>query len=530
MGLPIKKSGKDKKLVAILIAFFALLYSAPEADAHAGLLRSQPAGGEILRQSPKSVELTFNARLQAGSMNSIVVTDRNGRRVDKNKTIVSEDGKKLLNELEQLISGVYTVEWKALSADDHSIKGEFSFKVSTPDGNNPVSEPLPKQPSNDQPNMTPQTTMTQESGANWAQTVVRWLTYLAMMTLFGGFAFQLLVLKPSFRQARELSGEEQILGLQQGENRFFQLIWLSLALLAVIAPVSLILQTSAVFETSLAQAFAPARLFEVLSETNYGLPWLLQTAVVLALFVVGFFFARSRRQDKSGQSVLSGRAALLWIGFAVSAALLLAPSLSGHARAAEDEYPFAVFSDWLHLAAAGFWVGGLFQMALTLPKSIGQLNGEQRLGVLARVIPLFSRLAVAATILIALTGIYNSWIHLNGFSDLWRAPYGITLLIKIVLFLPMLALGGFNTFVLRPRAERLTSEAVSDDDYLNTAAKFYRAVKIEAALGAIVLLLAAILAFLPPPQRHQMPAASGESNRVGFKANDFYFFSRKTEK
>lgn len=518
MKVLIKNPLKDKRLAAILIAFFALLYSTPEADAHAGLVRSQPAGGEILRQSPKAIELTFNAALQTGSMNSIVVTDQNGSRVDKNKTVVSEDGKKLLNELEELFSGVYTVEWKALSADDHSIKGEFSFKVSLSGDKNPVSEQMPKQPSNDQSAMTRQTTMTQESGANWTQSVARWLTYLAMMTLFGGFAFQLLVLKPSFRNARELSGEDRILGLKQAENRFFRLIWLSLALLAVIAPVSLILQTSAVFETSFAQAFAPSRLFEVLSETSYGLPWLLQVAAVLILFAAGVFLPRVRQQDKSGQTALSGRAAFLWTGFAVSAALLLAPSLSGHARAAEAEYRFAVFSDWLHLAAAGIWVGGLFQMALTVPKSIGHLTGEQRLGVLARVIPLFSRLAVAATILIALTGIYNSWIHLNGFSDLWRAPYGITLLIKIVLFLPMLALGAFNTFVLRPRAERLTSEAVSDNDYLNTAAKFYRTVKIEAALGAVVLLLAAILAFLPPPQRHQMPAASVENNRVGFKA------------
>jgi copper resistance protein D len=122
---------------------------------------------------------------------------------------------------------------------------------------------------------------------------------------------------------------------------------------------------------------------------------------------------------------------------------------------------------------------------------------------LSAVIPRFTRLAVASTILLVATGIYNSWIHLLSFWDLLETSYGLVLLFKIILFLPMLALGGFNTFVTRPRAEKLVGVADSADERQKALRDFYRALRIEAALGIIILLLAAILAFLPPSRHHR---------------------------
>ncbi|MBC7795976.1 MAG: CopD family protein, partial [Pyrinomonadaceae bacterium] len=226
-------------------------------------------------------------------------------------------------------------------------------------------------------------------------------------------------------------------------------------------------------------------------------PWLLQIAVMLALVVVVSFIARGRKE-------LSAKTPLLWIGFGLSAMLFLTPSLTGHARSAVKEYRFAIFSDWLHLVAVGIWVGGLFHLALTMPKSIAHLGGSRRLCVLSRVIPLFSRLAIVSSILIALTGIYNSWIHVDSFSALWNTTYGQVLSMKIILFLPMLAFGGLNTFVLRPRAKRFDDERVSAGEHQRTDRSLFRSVRVEAAIGIAVLLLAAILAFLPPARQHEM--------------------------
>lgn len=157
------------------------------------------------------------------------------------------------------------------------------------------------------------------------------------------------------------------------------------------------------------------------------------------------------------------------------------------------------------MIGVGLWVGGLFHLALTLPKSLAHLQGVRSLCVVVHVIPRFSRVAVAATILIMLTGVYNSWIHMDSFSALWNTLYGQVLSLKIILFLPMLTLGGINTFVLGPRAERAVEQTVSGDEHRALDRSFYRSIRVEAAIGVTVLLIAAILAFLPPAHLHKMP-------------------------
>jgi copper transport protein len=507
-----KEFGAKGKLSAILMLISALVFLAPSAAfAHAKLLRSLPADGEVLQQSPKAIELDFSGRLQRSGVNSVTVTDQNGNRVDKETIVISEDGRKMLCELEELSPGIFTVEWKGLSADEHVMKGRFTFTIAE---SSAATRATPA-PNTDQIAPENKTPPAQEAGTSWLQSVARWLAYLSMMTLFGGFAFLLLVLKPSLRKSPNLSDAERESAFRQGESRFIGLTWLSLFLIAVSAFASLVLQTSAVLDTNLIEAFAPSRLYQVLTQTGYGAPWILQVGTAFAIFIILLFIRRARRgKDDSVKVELNPNLSLLWAGLIISALMLRALSLTGHARAAEAEYQFAVFSDWLHLVAGGVWVGGLFHLALTLPKILGDFRGLQRLSVLSRLIPRFSRLAVACTILLALTGIYNSWIHLGGVSDLWVAPYGMTLLVKIILFIPMLALGGLNTFILRPKVEKFIGEADYSDENPKTVKDFYRAVMVEAALGVIILFLAAILAFLSPPLRHHHTTTNDGAGKI----------------
>lgn len=336
----------NRSLITFLTLIVVLAIPTSDAFAHSDLLRSRPADRETLRQSPKTIELFFKKELQAVSMNSIVVTDQNGNRVEKYSVVISDDDKQMRTELEELRSGTYTVEWKALSADDHTIKGTFTFKVEIPVGSNAVPVAKPEIPLENvqAPPMTHQMP-TQESGTSWWQSAVRWLMYLAMMTLFGGFAFRLLVLKPSLEQARDVTDEERVFGFEQSNNRFLRLTWLSLASLTAAAFASLILQTSAVLDVGVTQAFVPSRLFQVLTETSYGAPWLLQIAVILVLFVVVVFITGRGRRGESETDALDSNATLLWIGLDVSGMLFLAPGLTGHARAAASEYRLAIVSD-----------------------------------------------------------------------------------------------------------------------------------------------------------------------------------------
>jgi copper transport protein len=492
----LKKLFTNARLAAILIFAGVVAFAPSAVQAHAKLLKSQPADGAVLRQLPAAIELFFSTELQnASGMNSVQVTDRNGRRADRDNPAISDDGKNLRVELETLAAGVYTVEWRALSADDHSIKGKFNFTVAPTEATDAaaVVTTLPKNPPPDEQAGMNHETHVAESAVPRPQSAARWLAYLAMMNLFGGFAFWLFVLKPSLRSAESLNAAEKADAFNRGAKRFVKLAAINLALLALAAAAALVLQTADALDVSFSEAFAPSRWKTILTETVFGAPWLLQAAAILTLSAIIFFIARQTKNSAAANA----RATIWQIGFAVCALLFFAPGLSGHARAAASEYAFAIFADWLHLIAVGFWVGGLFQIVLTLPQAVAALEIEKRAAVQSRAVSLFSRLAVAAVIVTALTGVYNSWIHLDDFSDLWTTGYGTVLLGKTALFFVMLALGGLNSFVLRPRLEK--SSAAENSPERN----FYRSARVEALIGIVVLLLAAILAFLPPARRHE---------------------------
>ncbi len=460
--------------------------------AHAKLEKSSPATDEVLTQTPKTVELLFSVAMQSSGINSIIVTDQTDKRVDKNNLVVSDDGKKLTAELNDLKSGVYKVVWRAISNDDHTIKGEYNFSVK-------LNKNVSVADNKDKP-QSPQTVKeevkedhsqhtTQESGTSWLQSIVSWFLYLAMFLLFGGFAFRLFVLKPTLKQLSTVDNKERQKGLDKSGQRFLLLLWLSLAALLLIIPARLLLQTSSVFGISFTDAFSISKLSQVLTQTGFGFPWILQLVLMILLFIAVLLYSRSKESKKP----------FLWAGLIFGAFLFLTPSLSGHSRAANQEYSFAIISDWIHLIAGGVWVGGLFHLLLTAPKAFEDFPDPQRLSGTYRVIPLFSRLAIGSTLLIILTGIYNSWIHLASISALFNTTYGITLLIKILLVLPMLALGGLNSFILHPQMKKtLAQRNVAQEKYQAIRKKFYRSVSFEIFLGILVLLVVSILTFLPP--------------------------------
>ena len=125
-------SGKQNGVTrgaALLLLVAAFLLLAPQAAfAHAKLLRSEPKPKSILPQPPKVVELWFSEEPEA-SFNTIEVKDAQGNRFDRGEVTLAEGGKKAQAELQDLPAGAYTVEWKALSSDEHTLRGKFAFTV-----------------------------------------------------------------------------------------------------------------------------------------------------------------------------------------------------------------------------------------------------------------------------------------------------------------------------------------------------------------------------------------------------------------
>lgn len=485
---------KRKLFINVVILLLLIFLPTTDVFAHAKLEKSSPQKDEILNQAPKTVELFYSVAIQSSGVNSVIVTDENGKRVDKNNLTVSEDGKKLAAELGELGPGIYKVDWRVISTDDHTIRGEFSFSVKVDKAENAknenektVNKDVEKSSDSEMEDHSHHNTV--ESGTSWWQSVVRWFLYLAMFVLFGGFAFRLFVLKPTLTRLSDLSDEEKNLGLEKSKRMFLSLSWLSLIILLVVIPIRLLLQTSSVFGESIVEAFSPSKLMQILTQTGFGFPWALQFTLMILLFVVILLIKR----DKDLKNPY------LWAGLLLGSFLLLTPSLSGHARAASKEYSLAIISDWIHLIAGGIWIGGLVHLFFTSPKAFENAGISQKLQSIVRMIPLFSRLAIAATVLIFLTGIYNSWIHLESVFDLFNTTYGFVLLIKILLVLPMIGLGGLNGFILHPRMQKILSEDdISESKYRTVSKKFYRSVSFEIILGVLVLIIVSVLTFLPP--------------------------------
>jgi putative copper export protein len=100
------------------------------------------------------------------------------------------------------------------------------------------------------------------------------------------------------------------------------------------------------------------------------------------------------------------------------------------------------------------------------------------------------RLATAAIAALVGSGVYGALYHVHSVHALTSTSYGRTLVAKIAIVAPILALGAVNHFRLVPRAIGGSADAVR---------ALVRTVAIEIALGVVVLGASALLGNLPMP-------------------------------
>jgi methionine-rich copper-binding protein CopC len=119
-----------RRTMTVLAASAALVLSGTMAAfAHAHLVRATPAAGGTVQAAPSEVTLRFSEKLEP-KFSSVLVRDSAGKQVDKGDATVDKADRMVIRVLlPQLEPGVYTVEWRAVSADTHKVNGNFTFKV-----------------------------------------------------------------------------------------------------------------------------------------------------------------------------------------------------------------------------------------------------------------------------------------------------------------------------------------------------------------------------------------------------------------
>lgn len=223
-----------------------------------------------------------------------------------------------------------------------------------------------------------------------------------------------------------------------------------------------------------------ATLREVAFGSGFGIS-------VLARFGAGLLALAVLAADRGGRPP---RVLLTAAGAIVLAALAWA----GHGAADEGlAGRVHLAADVVHLLASGAWLGALLMLHLLLHAP--EARAFPRAGVHAAFAG-FSGVGSAIVAVIVASGLANGWFLAGPqhVAELARSPWGVLLLIKLILFLGMLGLAALNRYRLTPQLE--ASLAGHPEAAL---AHLRRSLAIEAALGGAVLAIVAALGLLPPP-------------------------------
>jgi putative copper resistance protein D len=307
--------------------------------------------------------------------------------------------------------------------------------------------------------------------------VTRTLHYAATASLEGTFVFWCLVAGPAFRRSEAGFALEPRL-----DRRLLALGWTSLIVAVVSGAGWLILVGSHMSGVPPAAVLQQGIVTIVVTQTRFGEDWLWRG--VLAVVLAACLAAQGGR----------GKRIARWIGLAVSAALVASLIWAGHGAAADDlPFDFLHFpADLLHLLATGAWLGALAPLALLLAET----RRLRDAGGLARAATLrFSALGITCVGTLVATGIVNTWFLSGSVPALVGTLYGRLLLLKVAIFIGMIAIARVNRNRLAPSLAQAADEASVRSGAIR---KLGRNALAEASLGVFVLAIVGIIGTLPP--------------------------------
>ena len=293
----------------------------------------------------------------------------------------------------------------------------------------------------------------------WPLVILRWLHLSSLLAVFGSTLFAHYVTDQAHKRDPLLVRRE------------LACAWIAFAsgiVLVMLALVDMTEQLSSLAAPALWQAF--------FLDTGFGGVWAARLIGLGALVVcVGRVADNGWVRKRTGASAgLSGvlLASLAWLG---------------HAAAGEGPAYFAGLAAYAcHVLAAGAWFGGLLGLAQALSR--GPDGAEPR--HLTTALEAFSRLAMAAVMLIVASGVFSAVLHIAHLTDLVHTTYGLVLMAKVSLFAGVMALAAANRWVLLPRWRQQPASA--------TRKALVQSVVLEQVLGLAVIALAAALGALAP--------------------------------
>jgi len=476
----------------VLLLLLALLAPTSAASAHQRLLGSAPARDEVLHTAPRELRLAFHQATEP-TFTRVALIGPDGEVALGAPSLKPDSATVLLVPITgALKAGAYTVRWSTASRDGHPVHGEYGFTIAE-DAAGLVAQVSAgmgaalTQP--DAPPASEPTSPTPEAHADAAfnaespgYVAIRWVGYAALLGVVGVAAFSLLVLGAVKRRA---GADDEVL-IRDARRRAAALGLGFVVLLLASALTRLFAQTLALYGT-----IAPggAQLEAILARTVWGWGWLLQVAAGL---VAGVGLLHARRGRAGGWGVV-GVATL---------ALAITPALAGHAAAMSGRIgALAVLVDWLHVVAAGGWLGGLLALLAAGVPSALELGSARRGQAVATLVNAFSPAALLFATLLVLSGATATVIHGGSVAAFLGSRYGALLGIKLAVFLLVAATGAYNFLRVKP---------VLGDDAATM--RLRRSSGLEVAVGAVVLLVTAVLVATARPAADEARGTAADAS------------------
>lgn len=449
--------------------------TAPPASAHAALATTTPADGARLSAAPSEVSLEFTEAVELSAGYARVLAP-GGERVDTGRAAV--DGAVVTIPLrDDLPDASYVVTYRVVSEDSHPIAGAYAFVV----GDDELVAPS-----------AVSATQAVDPVVAGVLPAARWLGF-AGVVLGAGVPVFLLVCWPG--------------GWSVPLMR--RLISTGLTAAVLGALLTFLFQGPYAAGAGLGSLFDPS-LLAATTSSAFGVTLLLRGLCALLLgAAMGASWRRGIRPS----------APLITVSALPAAGLVVTTAAVGHPVAGSLP-ALAVLITAVHVAAMAVWLGGLTAL----------LTGVLRTGVpataRAAALSTFSRVAFGAVLALVVTGVLQSVREVGPPVALVTTAYGRLLVAKLVLVLLLLAAAGISRAWVqqhlgvprnRPGGHRVTAHAFAAG-YGDTASRhtcggqqpvevepattdlgiLRRSVLVEVGIGAVVLILSAVLVGTPP--------------------------------
>jgi putative copper export protein len=413
-----------------------------------------------LRDPPTSIQIGFTEKvvLEGSSMR---LEDGDGHPVALGPVRVPKEGPGLAADIKGALGGdVYRVRWSVLGEDGHSSSGEFRFGVDGPNGAPPRHAELL--------NATGGPADQAAASDGPLRIALRWLGLLGAALLVGGA-----VLLSRLRGRLEDDVSETV------SRR-----WARLALIGWV----LTLAGSIAGVIGAAGAGAGGARMSILLATSTGGLSLARLVGVVVTGIPGLTGKPGPRRDQ-------------YLGLA-GAFFLGAEAVGGHVTAidAAGARAAAIVAQGAHLAAAAMWVGGLAVLAYV----IAGVDASVRPSAWRTAAVAFRPVAAISAAVVIATGVIASIREVqHKYFLLWSA-YGRFLLAKWVLVAGMLVLGA-----LVGRALARGPRGVAGLPGSSRSRPVGSLLRVEAVLGAAVLVFAATLVGVAQGRGQPLPAQKG---------------------